>query len=114
MANEAQKAIMRLAGLDVFEHRTESDNRCPYRFMMPHIAISGEPDLDFDRDRKQWHLVQPDGDHHHWEAWGDTQEEAVLALIAARVTGEPVAYGKSVAFRTENDDRQNRLRSPTD
>jgi len=82
-------AFTRAVGLDIFEHRSESTHTLPYRFIMPGIAISGEPALDWDTKRKQWHLKQSFSDKDParcWEAWGDSQEEAVLELIRMRLT----------------------------
>lgn len=68
--------------LRVFEEQPNGD--LAYQFTMPHIAISGlEIKVEFDTERKQWHLVQ-DSDGFVWEVWADGKVEGILALIAKR------------------------------
>jgi hypothetical protein len=68
-----------------------------YRFVAPDIALSGEDvALDFDPALKMWHVAQEESELR-WEAYGNSQVEAILALIARRydleATFEPIPDG---------------------
>lgn len=73
-----------------FDHRTHEDDRLPWRFVMPGVAISGDVDdttVEWDRERQKWHVVQtvPGSDPAlTYEVWADDMVCAVLALIAKR------------------------------
>lgn len=81
----AQQAVDAALGFMAPFDRDTRDDRLPYRFVMPGVAISGDEDvaLDFDTERGQWHVIQTQGELR-WEVWADGKLEAVLSLIARR------------------------------